>query len=106
MSHGKARRMTMLASQSKIPNMKENGMKSFLSVLGLLTLLSVAAAPQGADNPRSASQIAELISLREKVANPDTRTRVEATHRVWTIGLTATDPEIKLTALQLLAEPV
>jgi hypothetical protein len=42
--------------------MKENGMKSVLSVLGILTLLSVVAAPQGTANPRSAIQIAELIS--------------------------------------------
>jgi hypothetical protein len=33
-------------------------------------------------NPRTAGQIAELISLREKVASADTRTRVDATHRV------------------------
>src|SRR5947208_10853568 len=81
-------------------------MKSVLSGLGVLILLSVVAAPQGSANPRSAVQIAELIALREKVASPDTRIRVEATHRVWTVGLTTTDPEIKLTALQLLAEPV
>src|SRR5436305_7489438 len=81
-------------------------MKSVLSSLGVLILLSVVAAPQGTANPRSAVQIAELIALREKVASPDTRIRVEATHRVWTVGLTTADPEIKLTALQLLAEPV
>src|SRR2546423_3887093 len=80
-------------------------MKSILSLLGVLTLLSVAATPQTA-NSHSATQIAELISLRERVANPDTRTRVEATHRVWAVGLATTDSEIKLTALQLLAEPV
>src|SRR5262249_39279443 len=85
---------------------KENGMKNVLAVLGLLTLLSVAAAAQGNANPRSAGQIAELISLREKVASPDTRTRVDATHRVWAVGLATADPEIKLTALQLLAGPV
>ena len=81
-------------------------MKKVLSVLVLLSLLSAAAAAQGSANPRSATQIAELISLREKIASPDTRTRVDATHRVWVVGLATTDPEIKLTALQLLAEPV
>lgn len=83
-------------------------MKSILSVLGVLTFLGMAAAQQqpGTANPRTAGQIAELISLREKVADPDTRTRVEATHRVWAVGLATADPEIKLTALQLLAEPV
>jgi len=81
-------------------------MKNVLSVLGLWILLSVAAVAQGNANPRSATQIAELISLREKVASVDTQTRVEATHRVWAVGLATADPEIKLTALQLLAEPV
>lgn len=81
-------------------------MKSVLSVLIVLTSLSVVAASQGTANPRLAVQIAELISLREKVANPDTRTRVEATHRVWAVGMATADPEIKLTALQLLSEPV
>jgi hypothetical protein len=81
-------------------------MKKVLSLVGLFTLLSAAALAQGGANPQAAGQIAELISLREKVSSGDTRTRVDATHRVWTIGLTTADPEIKLTALQLLAEPV
>src|SRR5215510_1371818 len=106
MSHSKHTVMTVLTCQSKISNVKENGMKSILWKLGVLLLLSALAAPQETANPRSAVQIAELISLREKVASPDTRTRVEATHRVWTVGLAANDSEIKLTALQLLAEPV
>jgi len=81
-------------------------MKSILSVFGVLTLLSVFASAQGTRNGRSAGEIAELISLREKVASPDTRTRVEATHRAWALGLATSDPEIKIAALQLLAEPV
>jgi len=80
-------------------------MKTVLSGIAVLILLSSMAAAQESANSRSAGQIAELISLREKVSSPDTRTRVEATHRVWTVGLTTTDPEIKLTALQLLAQP-
>src|SRR5882672_13242 len=87
-------------------NMRENVMKSILSVFGVLTLLSVFASAQGTQNGRSAVRIAELISLREKVASPDTRTRVEATHRAWALGLATSDPEIKIAALQLLAEPV
>src|SRR5258708_21479308 len=86
--------------------MRENVMKSFLSVFGVLTLLGGFAAAQGAENDRSAGRIAELISLREKVASPDTRIRVEATHRAWAVGLASADPEIKLTALQLLSEPL
>ena len=48
----------------------------------------------------------ELVALKGKVGSPDTRTRVEAFHRVWSIALASTDSEVKLTALQLLAEPV
>jgi hypothetical protein len=81
-------------------------MKKVLSLVGLFTFLSAAALAQGGANSQAAGQIAELISLREKVSSADTRTRVDATHRVWTIGLTTADPEIKFTALQLLAEPV
>lgn len=81
-------------------------MKKTLSALGVLTLLSIVTLAQGAANPRAATQIAELTALKERVANLDTRTRVEATHRIWTIGLTTADPEIKLTALQLLTAPL
>ncbi len=81
-------------------------MKRALSVLIVSILLGGMVVAQGNSNPRSAGQIAELISLKDKVANPDTRTRVDATHRVWTVALATSDPEIKLTALQLLSEPV
>lgn len=50
-------------------------------------------------------QLAELMSLKDKVANMDTNTRVGATHRVWTIGLASTRSEVKISALELLAEP-
>jgi len=52
------------------------------------------------------TQLAELMRLKEKVDNEDTRVRVEAFHRVWTIGLAAANSEVKLTALELLKEPV
>src|SRR5262245_64394728 len=52
------------------------------------------------------TQLAELVSLRDKVASPDTRARVDATHRVWTIALASPDSDVKLSALKLLAEPV
>ncbi len=52
------------------------------------------------------TQLAELVGLKSKVADPDTRTRVSATHRVWAIGLSSTHSEVKSTALELLGEPV
>lgn len=52
------------------------------------------------------TQLAELIGLKDKIKNADTRTRVDAFHRVWTIALESQSPEVKMTALGLMAEPV
>ena len=52
------------------------------------------------------TQLAELTKLKDRVANLDTRTRVDATHRVWAIGLSSLHSEVKMTALELLGEPV
>lgn len=52
------------------------------------------------------TQLAELISLKDKVRDPDTRTRVSAFHRVWRIALGSDSAEVKLTALDLMSEPV
>ncbi|MDT8067036.1 MAG: hypothetical protein ROO76_02605 [Terriglobia bacterium] len=52
------------------------------------------------------TQLAELIGLKDKIKNSDTRTRVEAFHRVWTIALESDSSEVKMTALGLMAEPL
>ena len=64
-------------------------MKKVFPVLMVMTLLSAVAVSQGSANSQTAVRMAELISLREKVADADTRTRVGATHRVWTLGVTS-----------------
>ncbi|MBI3048613.1 MAG: hypothetical protein HYY76_09935 [Acidobacteria bacterium] len=51
------------------------------------------------------TQLAELVALKQKVGDADTRTRVEALHRVWAIGLASANSDVKLSALGLLAEP-
>ena len=51
-------------------------------------------------------QLAELTRLKEKVGDPDTRTRVDALHRVWAIGLASAYAEVKSGVLELLCEPV
>lgn len=53
-----------------------------------------------------ALQLAELTALKGKVGSADTRTRVDATHRVWSIGVTNSRSDVKLAALALLLEPV
>jgi hypothetical protein len=52
------------------------------------------------------AQLAELMSLKGKVANMDTNTRVGAAHRIWAIGLASKHAEVKAQALELLGEPV
>lgn len=51
------------------------------------------------------AQLTELASLADKVRDPDTRTRVAAFHRAWTIALSSQDSEVKLRALELMSEP-
>jgi hypothetical protein len=50
--------------------------------------------------------MADLIALKDKVGNADTRVRVEALHRVWTLALATGDSEIKIAAIGLLTDPV
>ena len=52
------------------------------------------------------AQLAELGSLREKVKSADTRTRVAAFHRAWSIALDSDSSEVKSLALELMREPV
>ena len=51
------------------------------------------------------SQLAELMSLKEKAANAETRVRVDALHKAWAIGLASSYPEVKSAALDVLREP-
>ena len=53
-----------------------------------------------------ANALADLVALKAKVGDADTRTRVDATHRVWQIALSIADPKVKLSALDLLREPL
>ena len=52
------------------------------------------------------SQLAELMSLKKSAASADTRTRVDALHKAWAIGLASSSPEVKLSALDVMLEPV
>ena len=70
--------------------------------------LSMALLTAGVASAQSSAvgQMAELISLKDKVGNADTRVRVDALHRVWSLALASGDPELKLTAIGLLIEPI
>ena len=76
-----------------------------LTTLPLAILISIASVAQSPQS-NTGAQLAELNSLKDKVKDPDTRTRVDAFHRVWTIGLASDDPSVKLLALDLMKEPV
>lgn len=72
------------------------------TVAGVVLASSSAVVGQSSMGTR----LAELVALKARVGNADTRTRVEAFHRVWTIGLTSPEAEVKLSALDLMTEPV
>jgi hypothetical protein len=76
------------------------------SGLGIWLIVAGVASPVMAQDKADALQLAELTSLKGKVGSPDTRTRVDATHRVWSIGVANGRSDVKLAALALLLEPV
>ena len=81
-------------------------MKNLVRLLTLLASVTTMVLGQGSTNQSVGVQTADLFALQKDVASPDTRVRVYALHRVWTIGLAASDPGVKLQALKLLSEPV
>jgi hypothetical protein len=74
--------------------------------LCISVIVAGATLPVMAQTKADALQLAELTSLKGKVGSADTRTRVDATHRVWSIGVTNGPSDVKLAALALLLEPV
>ena len=72
----------------------------------IITLGMAVAAPAQSDQKKLAAAYAELTALKTKVGHPDTRTRVDALHRAWSIALDFPESDVKLQALQLLRDPV
>ncbi|HEU5401026.1 MAG TPA: hypothetical protein VFU86_06690 [Terriglobales bacterium] len=77
-----------------------------MKIVVALFVATVMLVGSGIAQNATMSQLAELISLKDKIKNPDTRTRVDAFHRAWIIGLESDSFEVKMTALGLIAEPV
>jgi hypothetical protein len=78
-------------------------------LLGAAALLAVPvllAPPPTHGQASQAETLAELIALGSKVGAAETRVRVDALHRVWSIALAAPDAPTRLTALKLLREPI
>lgn len=73
----------------------------------VLVLLALGLTPSTVTaQAAQADALAELIALGSKVGAAETRVRVDAFHRVWTIGVSAGDAPTKLAALKLLREPI
>ena len=70
----------------------------------VLAIIMLTAAPALAQQALAAA-LAELTALSGKVGNTNTRIRVDAFHRVWSIALSSPDTKVKTMALGLLREP-
>ena len=73
---------------------------------GSILFMGILSAVPALTQVNVATALADLKALRGKVGDADTRTRVEATHRVWQIALSVADSKVKTEALTLLREPV
>jgi hypothetical protein len=81
-------------------------MNRILRTTGLASaLLLVAASAFAQITPSAPAQMAALNSFKEKVKDPDTRTRVAAFHQVWMIALSSDSGDVKILALELMREP-
>lgn len=76
------------------------------TIFTLAIVIGVASALAQSAQSTLGAQLAELNNLKDKVKNPDTRTRVDAFHQVWTIALASENTDVKILALDLMAEPV
>jgi hypothetical protein len=74
-------------------------------IIAFAALLAVAGTAAYAQSSLGA-QLAELGSLKDKVRSADTRTRVDAFHRAWSIALNSDSADVKLLAIDLMREPV
>lgn len=72
----------------------------------LLTTVLLVWTAHTAGQSTLATQLADLTALSAKMGATETRVRVDALHRVWTIAMSSPESEVKLKALGLLEDPV
>jgi hypothetical protein len=77
-----------------------------LKVVPALVLAVSLAAVNGFAQSNTVALLAELAGLRSKIADPDTRTRVDAFHRAWSIALSTDSLDVKSSALDLMREAI
>jgi hypothetical protein len=73
-------------------------------VVGAVVLLAVSST-QALAQATDATDLAQLVALRDKVGHAETRVRVAALHRAWSLALASSSSDVKLAALDLLGEP-
>ncbi len=78
--------------------------KTTTLTVALLLLVASASAQNMQSNP--GAELTELNGLKDRIKDPDTRTRVWAFQQVWTIALLSERTNVKLLALDLMKEPV
>lgn len=72
----------------------------------LLVLVTVPGTAAFGQQPTLSQDVAELTRLTPAIKNgADSRQRNDALHRVWRVGVTSIEPQVKLQAINLLAEP-
>lgn len=74
--------------------------------VGRILIFTLTTALPALAQATLARALADLTALKGKVGDGDTRTRVDAMHRVRLIALSLPDPDVKLMAIGLLREPV
>jgi hypothetical protein len=71
----------------------------------VLVVAAVAAGANAAAQTKLAAEIAELTSLQKAIRSSEAPIRTDALHRVWRVGVTTKEVQVKRQALMLLAEP-
>jgi hypothetical protein len=79
---------------------------SRLRAIAATLVVMVLLTGTGVSQSSTISQLAEIASLRNNIADPDTRTRVDAFHRVWAIAMSTDSLEVKSSAIEAVRAPV
>ena len=77
---------------------------TWLITASVLAVIVAGPAPLFAQADLAAD-LAQLTALRSAMGSPETRVRVDATHRVWSMATASPHSEVRMQALALLEEP-
>lgn len=80
-------------------------MSARATATAVLVVATVAAGVNAAAQTKLADEIAELTSLQKAIKSAENPIRTDALHRVWRVGVTTKEVQVKRQALTLLGEP-